>query len=182
MTGTDENESVQSQSTSDVAPNSTVAADENLRSAPTSAGMELSATMLVDGIASGQVCATRDMISFWGGYDPSTGTVIDRRHPLSGECLTGKIFVLPHGKGSSTGSAVLLDSIVLENAPAAIILNRVDEIIALGSVVAEEFFKRTIPVAVLPDKDFAVALEADRIDITIDGSVTAFGHEGATIR
>jgi predicted aconitase with swiveling domain len=95
----------------------------------------LNATVLVDGAASGPVCAARDMISFWGRYDPETGTVIDRRHSLAVLCLTGTIFVLPHGKGSSTGSAVLLDALVLGTAPAAILLNSADEIIALGAVV-----------------------------------------------
>ena len=133
----------------------------------------LDATVLVDGVASGPVSAARDMISFWGGYDPSTGIVIDRRHSLSGRCLTGTVFVLPRGKGSSTGSAVLLDALVQGTAPAAILLNRVDEIIVLGAVVFEEFFGGTIPIAVLRDDDFAIALKAARIDIMAGGTVLA---------
>jgi predicted aconitase with swiveling domain len=76
--------------------------------APPLACRKLNATVAVEGAASGPVRAASDIISFWGGYDPSTGIVIDRRHSLSGRCLTGTIFVLPHGKGSSTGSVVLL--------------------------------------------------------------------------
>jgi predicted aconitase with swiveling domain len=136
---------------------------------PPSTCRTLNATVLVDGAAAGPVRAARDMISFWGGYDPGTGVVIDRRHSLAGQCLTGTVFVLPHGKGSSTGSAVLLDALVQGNAPAAILLNRVDEIIALGAVVYEEFFGATIPIAVLPDDDFAIALDADRIEISAVG-------------
>ena len=30
--------------------------------------------------------------------DPVTGEIIDRRHPLSGACLTGRVLVLPHGR------------------------------------------------------------------------------------
>jgi cis-L-3-hydroxyproline dehydratase len=134
----------------------------------------LNATILVDGAASGPVRAAPDMISFWGGYDPSTGIVIDQRHSLSGQCLTGTVFVMPHGKGSSTGSAVLLDALVQGNAPAAILLNRVDEIIALGAVVYEEFFGATSPIAVLADDDFATALAADRIEISAGGAVLAY--------
>jgi len=145
---------------------------------PPSTCRTLNATVLVAGSASGPVRATRDMISFWGGYVPGTGIVIDRRHPMSGQCLTGTIFVLPHGKGSSTGSAVLLDALVLGNAPAAIVLNGVDEIIALGAVVFEEFFGRTIPIAVLPDDEFAIALEADRIEISAGGTVLAYQDGG----
>jgi predicted aconitase with swiveling domain len=75
---------------------------------------------------------------------------------------------------------VLLDALVLGNAPAAILLNSADEIIALGAVVSEEFFGRTIPIAVLPDDDFAVALEADRIDISAGGTVVAYRDGGAS--
>jgi predicted aconitase with swiveling domain len=139
----------------------------------------LSATVLVDGAASGPVRAARDMISFWGGYNPNTGVVIDHRHSLFGVSLRGSVFVLPHGKGSSTGSAVLLDALVLGNAPAAILLNSVDEIIALGAVVFEEFFGGSLPVATLSDTDFAIAFDADRIEILAGGTVLAH-HEGAS--
>jgi cis-L-3-hydroxyproline dehydratase len=141
---------------------------------------ELSAVVLVDGAASGPVRAARDMLSFWGGYDPTTGVVIDRRHSLCGTRLAGSVFVLPHGKGSSTGSAVLLDALILGNAPAAILLNSVDEIIALGAVVFEEFFGATMPVGVLGDADFAVALDADRIEIQLGGIVLAYNGGGIT--
>jgi cis-L-3-hydroxyproline dehydratase len=149
---------------------------------PLSPARQLAATVLVDGAASGPVRAAHDMISFWGGYDPDTGIVIDHRHSLSGQCLTGTIFVVPHGKGSSTGSAVLLDALVQGNAPAAILLNSVDEIIALGAVIFEEFFGRTIPIAVLPDDDFAIGLEADWITITAGGTVLAYADRGTKDR
>lgn len=72
--------------------------------------------VLVAGRAEAPLCATRNMISFWGGYDPSSGVIIDRHHPLNEENLTGRIFALPKGKGSSTGSAVLLDALPLGSA------------------------------------------------------------------
>jgi predicted aconitase with swiveling domain len=129
------------------------------------------AQVLVSGTAEGAVIGTDTMISFWGGVDPASGRVIDRRHPLHGQTLTGKVFVLPKGKGSSTGSAVLLDALVAGHAPAGILLNRVDEIISLGVVVYEAFFGRTIPVIVLDDRAFAQALAADHACIAADGSV-----------
>jgi predicted aconitase with swiveling domain len=131
----------------------------------------LQATVLVGGSAAGKARGTREMLSFWGGYDPNTGMVIDRRHPLCGEVMTGRIFVLPKGKGSSTGSAVLLDALVSGHAPAGIVLNRVDEILALGAVVFEEFFHRKIPVVVLDDKSFDLAVGAEHLTICSDGSI-----------
>jgi cis-L-3-hydroxyproline dehydratase len=129
----------------------------------------------VPGEASGDVRASRQMLSFWGGVDPATGAVIDRRHPLRGQSLAGTVVVLPKGKGSSTGSYVLLDSLVAGVAPAGIVLNRIDEIIALGVVVHEEFNGRAIPVVVLDDPDFELALAAERAELFADGRVVLHG-------
>ena len=123
------------------------------------------------GEADADVTASREMLSFWGGVDPATGTVIDSRHPLCGRSITGTVVVLPKGKGSSTGSYVLLDSLVAGTGPAGIILNRVDEILALGAVVHEEFHGTTIPVVVLDDAQFEQALTARRAEVRRDGTV-----------
>lgn len=130
--------------------------------------------VLVGGHAEAPLCATRNMISFWGGYDPATGVIIDRHHPLSGENLTGRIFALPKGKGSSTGSAVLLDALHNGHAPAGIILNQVDEIIALGVVIFEEFFGQKIPVVQLDDDDFEALFSASSARISEEGTVTLY--------
>ena len=47
-----------------------------------------------------------------------------------GDCLKGKIFVFPHGKGSTVGSYVLYRMKKLGTSPAAIINRRTDAIIA----------------------------------------------------
>jgi len=126
---------------------------------------------LVAGEADAEVTATREMLSLWGGVDPATGTVIDQRHPLCGRSITDTILVLPKGKGSSTGSYVLLDALVAGTGPAGIVLNRIDEIIALGAVVHEEFHGPTIPVVVLDDESFELALTARRAQVRRDGTV-----------
>lgn len=131
--------------------------------------------MLVTGAACGDVVASRQMLSFWGGVDPATGTVIDQRHSLRGQSLAGAVLVLPKGKGSSTGSYVLLDSMAAGVAPAAIVMNQVDEIIALGVVVHEEFYGRGIPVVVLDDHGFELALAAARAELFADGRVVLHG-------
>ncbi|MEE9512604.1 MAG: DUF126 domain-containing protein, partial [Anaerolineales bacterium] len=76
---------------------------------------------LVAGSAVGEVLLSDKPLSFWGGYDASTGEIIDRRHPLSGEFAAGKILALPFSRGSSTTTAVLLESMRGGTAPAAIL-------------------------------------------------------------
>lgn len=139
----------------------------------------LQAEVLVDGAARGPVVATQQALSFWGGFNPATGKVIDRRHPLQGVVLTDTVFVVPHGKGSSTGSPVLVDALLQGTAPAGIILNRVDEIIALGGLIYQEFFDRTIPIVVLDDAAFEIASHASSIHIAPGGEVLAHTMAGS---
>ena len=127
--------------------------------------------ILVAGEATAEIAASRQMLSFWGGVDPATGTVIDRRHSLCGESIANRVVVLPKGKGSSTGSYVLLDAWVAGTGPAGIVLNQVDEIIALGAVVHEQFNGRAVPVLVLDDESFEKALEARSAELKLDGTV-----------
>ena len=127
--------------------------------------------VLVAGHAAGDIAASREMLSFWGGVDPATGTVIDHRHSLCGQSIADRVVVLPKGKGSSTGSYVLLDAWVGRTGPAALLLNKVDEIISLGAVVHEELNGQTIPVFVLDDAAFEQALSARSAELWDDGTV-----------
>jgi len=126
---------------------------------------------VVAGAAQGRALVSREPISFWGGLNPHTGEIIDRRHELSGEVVTGRIFVFPHGKGSSTSSATLLESIRAGVAPSAIINLEVAPILALGSIVADELYHRTVPIVVLREEDFFSIKEGDALIIEPDGTV-----------
>lgn len=112
-------------------------------------------TLIVAGDAAGRLLVTAEPLSFWGGLDPTTGEIIDRRHELSGYCLTGRVLAVPHGRGSCSASGVLLESICNGTGPAAILTSRIDPIIGLGSILAEELYGRVVPVAVLDPSDFA---------------------------
>lgn len=104
---------------------------------------------VVPGAAQGRLVVSPAPLSFWGGYDATTGEVIDRRHPLSGQRLGGCVLALPWTRGSSTTTAILLEAVRLGNAPAAILLPKVDTFIALASVVAHELYGRGFPVLVV---------------------------------
>ena len=51
--------------------------------------------MIAGGDASGAVLTLRTGLSFWGGVDPDTGNIIDIHHPNYGECVAGKILLMP---------------------------------------------------------------------------------------
>src|SRR4051794_11486356 len=87
---------------------------------------------VVAGSARGSALAADAPLSFWGGFDPETGMIIDRRHPLNGCLAAGRVLVIPAGRGSCSGSGVLLEAIHNGTAPAAILTSRLDPVIGLG--------------------------------------------------
>jgi predicted aconitase with swiveling domain len=111
-------------------------------------------------------------LSFWGGFDPETGVVIDRRHPLAGQLATGRVLVIPSGRGSCSGSGVLLESIHNGTAPAAIITSRLDPVIGLGCILGDELYARHLPMVVVPDQDRLLIETGDLIEIDDRGLIT----------
>ncbi len=90
------------------------------------------------GPARGPALVLDQPISFWGGVDPATGRISDVRHPQYGQPVTGTVLFVPATIGSSSASAVLMELVHRERAPAAIVLHAPDAILLLGLVVARE--------------------------------------------
>lgn len=122
-------------------------------------------TVLIGGRAEGLALVSAEPLSFWGGYDPQTGEIIDRRHPLSGANAAGRILALPAARGSSTTTAVLLEAIRLGTAPLALLTNGPDTFFALASIVADELYGRPLPLLALAPGDFASLQSGDRLRI-----------------
>jgi predicted aconitase with swiveling domain len=121
---------------------------------------------LVTGRAAGGVLVLDEPLSFWGGVDPATGSVIDPHHPQRGASLTGRVTVLPSGRGSSSSSSVLAEAIRAGTAPAAIVLAEPDPILALGAIAARELYGTVVPVVVVDRDGYrrATAAETLRVD------------------
>jgi predicted aconitase with swiveling domain len=115
---------------------------------------ELAARELVGGCGEGEVMHADIGLSFWGGVCPILGTVIDHTHPLHKQCITGKVLAIPNGRGSCTGSQVMLELILNGTAPAAFVLRQPDVILALGIIIAEEIFGKSIPMVCLGPEGF----------------------------
>lgn len=135
------------------------------------AKLTLSGKPFVAGSAKGIALVSREPLSFWGGYDWKTGEIIDRRHPLSGQVAKGRILAIPFTRGSSTTTAVLLESIRAGTAPAGIITTATDFFFALASVVADEMYSKPIPLVAVSDSDFAKLKTGDEVEIGNDGNV-----------
>jgi hypothetical protein len=131
--------------------------------------------VLAPGVASGEVLVLDEPLSFWGGLDPETGKLIDAHHPQVGVSLSGKVLVMPSGRGSSSSSYVLAEAIRAGTAPAAVVLAEPDPIVTLGSIVASELYGIEVPVVVWVDPGAATGQRAtvragsdERAEITFD--------------
>ena len=123
------------------------------------------------GHASGPALVLDEPLSFWGGVDPATGDIVDVHHPQRDANVAGRVLVMPSGRGSSSSSSVLAESIRAGTAPVAIVLAEPDPILALGAIVARELYGRTIPIVVASRLDVrsgemvSVRAEADSVRI-----------------
>jgi len=128
------------------------------------------ARVLVPGVATGEVLVLDEPLSFWGGLDPETGTLIDSHHPQAGTMLTGKVLVMPSGRGSSSSSYVLAEAIRAGTAPVAVVLGEADAIVALGSIVAGELYGIDVPVVVSTEPPLVTGWSVTVL-ATTDGNV-----------
>ncbi len=129
------------------------------------------AKVLVPGEAAGKSLILPEPLSLWGGLDPKTGDIIDQRHPSCGKNVTGRVLVLPVGRGSSSASSILLESVRMGTAPAAIITAEIDAILALGAIVAQEIYGETLPVIMLLPDAYRQLHDGRLLTITTDGIV-----------
>jgi uncharacterized protein len=107
----------------------------------------------------------REGLSLWGGMDPATGELIDAHHPQRGAILSGRVIVMPSGRGSSSSASVLAEAVRAGTAPAAIVLGEPDLILAIGAAVAEELYGVRVPVVVLPPDELAAITDGEPFDL-----------------
>mgnify|MGYP005853325059 CR=1 FL=1 len=123
--------------------------------------MEVDCRVISRGKGRGTVLVSTEPLSFLGGVDPSTGRVIDKKHPLHGRSMKGKVLLIPGGKGSTVGSYVIFQMAKNETAPAAIICLNAEPIIATGAIMAG------IPMVDMPSENILGLLE-DSMEVEVD--------------
>lgn len=127
------------------------------------------ATPVLPGAAAGSLLRLAEPLSFWGGVDPKTSRIVDPGCAAVGQSVAGTILAMPGTRGSSSGSAVMLELLHVGLAPAALILGEIDAIIGLGILVAREMGWPTIPLLLLPAADHARL--PDRVIVDADGLI-----------
>jgi hypothetical protein len=131
--------------------------------------IELRGRGLLGGVAEGPALVCRDPVVWAHGVEPSTGLLTYMRSPVYGQCVKGRVFVYPFGKGSTTSSTWLLETIRCGNGPAAIVNRETEIIIATGIVLGRAMYGCRIPVVDRLDKDPTTVIETGDW-VRVDGS------------
>ena len=122
--------------------------------------------MIAPGKVEGKAIVSTDPIGFYGGIDAKTGIVIEKDHPLEGQCVTDKILVFPCGKGSTVGSYVIYGLKKNNVAPKGIINKETETIVATGVILAGIPCVDQIDIDKIKDGD-TIILDADNGSVEI---------------
>jgi hypothetical protein len=118
---------------------------------------------LVEGPVDGTALVLAEPLSFWGGLDPVTGEIVEANHPQRGAVVTGRVLVMPSGRGSSSSATVLAESIRLGTGPSGVVLGEADEIVAIGALVAETLYGVTTAVFLASRDAYATIRQGDHL-------------------
>ena len=120
---------------------------------------------IMSGKANGEVIKLDEPLSFLGGVDGSTG---DLRVGNRGN-VAGKVLVFPKGKGSTVGSFVMYDLMVHGVAPAAVINESAETIVATGAVISSIPMVDSIPSVDMFEDGDVVSVDATEGKVEIEG-------------
>lgn len=100
------------------------------------------------GKAEGELLISKDAMCFYT-VEPETGIVIEKNHSVKGQNITGKILMMPSGKGSSVVQADGLYKLAIyDKGPAGIIVEHADPVLVSSVIIMK------VPVVHKVDPDF----------------------------
>jgi predicted aconitase with swiveling domain len=121
--------------------------------------IHLSGRQISRGVGSGKALVLDSNLSFLGGVDPESGRIKDKGTGAYNRTVRNKVLVFPQGKGSTVGSYVIYGLKVNGKAPAAIVNQKTETIVATGAILAK--------IPLVDEVDIEVIRTGDRV--TVDG-------------
>jgi len=129
-------------------------------------------TVVFAGDCSAATLVLDEPLSFWGGLDPQTGSIIDARHPQRGQSVAGRILLMPGTRGSTSAAGALCEALRLGNGPAALILPAADPLILAAVTIAAELYARVTPVLAIDRRRWPELTSCEMLQIDTDGNVS----------
>ncbi|HUJ84919.1 MAG TPA: DUF126 domain-containing protein [Candidatus Acidoferrales bacterium] len=126
---------------------------------------QLTGRVIYKGKVQGEALVTSQPISFYGGVDPATGTIIEKGHELQGQSVKGKILVFPTGKGSTVGSYTLYRMKKNGTAPSGMINEECETVVAVGVIISEIPCVDKIDISKIKTGD-KILIENDSISVS----------------
>jgi predicted aconitase with swiveling domain len=106
----------------------------------------IEASVLIAGCADGPALVLDDTLSFWGGFNPVNGEIIDIHHPQYQQLVGGRILCIPGSRGSAGTPGGIAETLRNGSGPLAFVLAERDVNISVGTLVANRLYDLEIPV------------------------------------
>ena len=121
---------------------------------------------ILEGTSQGEALVSEEQIVWSHGVDPWKGIIDDQKVKINGKSIKDKIFVYPYGKGSTSSSTWILETIRCGNAPSAIINKETEPIIATGFLYGLLLYNKKIPIIDCLDKEtFEIIATGDLVKV-----------------
>lgn len=133
---------------------------------PTPPPVTVTGDWLLPGTLQGSVLRLDEPLSFWGGFDAPSGTIIDRSHPQCGTALTGKVVAMPGSRGSSGTPGVLGESLRLGTGPSGLIVTSGDVNLVAGALTAQTLYGSSCPILLVSHEVFEGLEDGAEIEAT----------------
>ena len=138
------------------------------------AARSLSTEVLIEGTASGPALVLEDALSFWGGFDPATGEIIDVHHPQRGCRVEGSILFIPESRGSAGTPGGIAETLRNGSGPLAFVLGERDVNIGVGVLVANRLYGLQVPVLAIDVAKMATITSGTPVEIDLAGGLSVF--------
>ena len=137
--------------------------------------LNLEASVLIAGSASGPAMVLDDTLSFWGGFNPANGEIIDVHHPQYRQLVGGRILCIPGSRGSAGTPGGIAETLRNGSGPLAFVLTERDVNISVGTLVANRLYDLEVPVLEVSLSAMKRICSGDQLTINRQGllSITA---------
>lgn len=134
-------------------------------------GNNIQGRALVAGSAIGPALLLDDPLSFWGGFDPLNGEIIDVHHPQFGRHTAGSVLFIPESRGSAGTPGAIAEALRNGNGPVAFVLGKPDVNISVGVMVANRLYHLDVPVIEISRSLIGQVSNGDEIQIDREGLI-----------
>ena len=138
----------------------------------TGSGFAIEGRVLIPGQARGRALVLEDTLSFWGGFNPANGEIIDVHHPQYRQRVGGSILFIPQSRGSAGTPGGIAETLRNGSGPLAFVLGESDVNIGVGVLVANRLYRLDIPVLEISPAQMRQVESGDRIEIDHRGLIS----------